>query len=223
MLLALPRRFESNRVRRYRCSIMADIRLVQQRGSRIWLIMGSLAVLGILLWASAFVVGDATDPDELPRVGAAADFGSVRAPVLPVEAVPFGTLTPLQTRDLGRLVRVSGVAESRVAVNSVWIRTPEGYRILARFEPAPDPELLRGIGPGSSVSYSGYLHNIALAEFHQIVDSLGVRIPRPPPARKFGDLPDPSFARVDSLFIKTYYISVRPQAIRPDAPAEAAT
>ena len=39
-----------------------------------------------------------------------------------------------------------------------------------------------------------------MSEFRQIVDSLNVRIPRPPPARKFGDLPDPSFARVDSLY-----------------------
>jgi hypothetical protein len=185
--------------------------------------MGSLAIIGILFWASAFVVGDATAPDELPRVGAAADFGSVRAPVLPVEAVPFVTLTPLQTRDLGRLVRLNGVAESRVAVNSVWVRTAGGYRILARFEPAPDPTLLAGIGAGSSLSFSGYLQNIALAEFFQIADSLRVSIPRPPPARKFGDLPDPSFSRVDSLFIKNYYVSVRPEGIRPDAPTDAAS
>jgi hypothetical protein len=202
---------------------MADIRLVQPRGSRVWALMSALAVAGVLLWASAFVFGDATAPDELPRVGAAADFGANRAPVIPVEAVPFGSLTPLHNRDLGRLVRVTGVVESRIAANSVWIRTPEGFRILARFEPAPPPELLQGIGPGSSVSFSGYLQNIALAEFLQIVDSLQVRIPRPPPARKFGDLPDPSFARVDALFIKDYYVSVRPEGIRPDAPAEAAT
>lgn len=183
--------------------------------------MGTLAVVGILFWASAFVVGDATAPDELPRVGAAANFGSVRAPVLPVEAVPFVTLTPLQTRDLGRLVRLSGTIESRVAVNSVWVRTTDGYRILARFEPAPATELLQGIGPGSSVAFNGYLQNIALAEFYQIADSLRISIPRPPPARKFGDLPDPNFLRVDSLFIKNYYVSVRPEGIRPELPADA--
>jgi hypothetical protein len=200
---------------------MADIRIVQPRGSRIWLVMGSFAVAGLLAWASAYLVGDATAPDELPRVGAAANFGAVRAPVLPVEAVPFGSLTPLQTRDLGRLVRVSGFTESRVAANSVWIRTAEGYRILVRFEPAPPPELLQGIG--GAVTFSGYLQNIALAEFLQVVDSLNVRIPRPPPARKFGDLPDPGFARVDSLFIKDYYVSVRPEGIRGEAVQEAAT
>jgi hypothetical protein len=123
----------------------------------------------------------------------------------------------LQTRDLGRLVHVSGVAESGVDVNSLWVRTSGGHRILVRFQPAPDPALLRGFGPGSSVAFDGYLQNIALAEFLQLVDSLGVRIPRPPPARKFGDLPDASFARVDSLFIKNYFVSVRPEAIRPDA------
>ena len=185
--------------------------------------MGAFAVAGFLLWASAFVFGDATAPEELPRVGAAADFGALRGPVLPVEAVPFASLTPLMTRDLGRLVELNGVVESRVAANSVWVRTPEGYRILARFEPAPDPELLRGIGPGSTVSFQGYLQTIALAEFRQVVDSLNVQIPRPPPGRKFGDLPNPAFARVDSLFIKNYYISVRPQGIRPRTPPEANT
>jgi hypothetical protein len=202
---------------------MSDIRLVQPRGSRVWAVTGAFAIGGLLLWASAFVVGDRTAPDELPRVGAAADFGAVRAPVLPVEAVPLGRLTPLQTRDLGRLVRVSGVVESRIAVNSVWLRTPEGFRILVRFQPAPPAELLQGITPGSSVVFHGYLQNIALAEFLQIVDSLQVRIPRPPPARKFGDLPDPGFARVDSLFIKDYFVSVRPEGIRPEIAQDATT
>jgi hypothetical protein len=202
---------------------MADFRVVPQRGTRVWPIMGAFAIAGFLLWTSAFFFGDATAPDELPRVGAAADFGALRAPVLPVQAVPFATLTPLMTRDLGRLVQLNGVVESRIAVNSAWVRTPEGYRILARFEPAPEPDLLRGIGPGSSVAFQGYLQTIALAEFKQVVDSLNVQIPRPPPARKFGDLPNPAFARVDSLFIKNYYVSVRPQGIRPQASAEATT
>ena len=38
-------------------------------------------------------------------------------------------------------------------------------------------------------------------------------IPRPPPGRKFGDLPVPAFARLDSKFVKTFYISVRPEAL----------
>jgi hypothetical protein len=199
---------------------MADIRLVSPRGSRVWMLMGALALAGVLVWASAFVVGDATAPEEQPRVGAAADFGASRPPVLPVEAVPFQTVTPIQNRDLGRLVRISGVVESRVRVNSVWVRTPEGIRILVRFEPAPPPELLAGISAGSTVAFDGYLQNIALAEFHQIADSLNIRIPRPPPARKFGDLPDPSFARVDSLFIREFYVSVRPEGMQPETPQE---
>jgi hypothetical protein len=142
--------------------------------------------------------------------------------VLPAVAVPFGTLIPLQTRDLGRLVHVSGVAESRLAANSVWVRTADGHRILLRFEPAPEAQLLRGITAGSSIDSEGYLSTIALAEINQILDSVGVRIPRPPPARKFGDLPPPSFARIDSLYIKNYYVSVRPQGIRPEAPAQPA-
>lgn len=195
---------------------MPDVRLVQPRTNRIWGIVGIFAFLGLLLWASAFVVGDATDPDEGRAVGAAAGFGSIRAPVLPARAVPFTSLTPPQTRDLGRLVHLSGTAESRVAANSLWVRTPDGYRILVRFEPAPDPALLGGIGPGSAVSFLGYVQNIAVAEFLQIMDSLNVRIPRPPPARKFGDLPDPGFIRADSLFIKDYYVSVRPEGIGAD-------
>lgn len=183
--------------------------------------MVGFAILGLLFWASAFVIGDATE--ESRAVGAAAGFGAVRAPILPMESVPFGSLFPLQTRDLGRLVRVSGVAESGVRLNSLWVRTRDGYRILVRFEPAPEPEQLRRIGPGSGVDFDGYLQNIALAEFHQIVDSLGVRIPRPPPGRKFGDLPDAGFARVDSLFIKNYFVSVRPEGIERETPAERPT
>jgi hypothetical protein len=202
---------------------MVDIRLVQPRGSRIWGVAGFLAFIGLLLWASAFIVGDATAPEQLPGVGAGAGFGSIRAPVLPAQAIPFGSLVPPRTRDLGRLVRISGVAESRIAASSLWVRTPQGYRILVRFEPAADPDLLRGIGAGSAIAFDGYVQSIAVAEFLQLMDSLNVRIPRPPPARKFGDLPDPSFARVDSLFIKDYYISVRPEGIRVEPPPPATT
>lgn len=199
---------------------MADIRLVRPKGSRVWLIMVSLATVGLALWGSVFLFGDATAPDEQPRVGASADFGSVRAPVLPVEPVPFGTLSPIQTRDIGRLVRIEGVAESGVRDNTLWVRTNDGYRILMQFEPEPEEGALSRFGPGSSVRVNGYLHDLALAEFRQITDSLGVRVPRPPPARKFGDLPNPAFARVDSLYVKNYYISVRPEGINPPTPAE---
>jgi len=202
---------------------MADIRLVQPRVSRLWIVVGFFAIVGTLLWASAYIVGDATAPENLPGVGAAAGFGALRAPVLPAQAVPFDALTPLQTRDLGRLVSIAGVVESRVAANSVWVRTPEGYRILVRFEPAPPVEMLEGIGPGTSLSSRGYLQRIAVAEFLQLVDSLNVQIPRSPPARKFGDLPDPAFIRVDSFFVKSFYISIRPEGIRPEQPAKASS
>ena len=197
---------------------MVDIRLARGQGPRLWPLVSALTIAALIAWGSAFMVGDATAPDDLPRVGAAADFGALRASVPPVEPVPFGSITPIRTRDLGRLVRVTGVVESRVAVNAAMLRTPEGYRVLVRFEPAPPPEALRGIGPGTSPSFIGYVQNIASAELHQVMDSIGVRLPRPPPARKFGDLPDPAFARVDALYIKDYYISVRPEGIPGDSP-----
>lgn len=192
---------------------MPDIRLVQGSSARLWFLVAALAVAALLAWGSAFMVGDATAPDELPRVGAAANFGANRPSVPPIEPVPFERLTPIQTRDRGRLVEVSGVAESRVALNSVWVRTTDGFRVLVRFEPAPPADALQGIYPGAPVELVGYVQNIALAELQQVLDSLGVRLPRPPPARKFGDMPNPAFAREDSLYIKEYYVSVRPEGI----------
>ncbi|MBW3628472.1 MAG: hypothetical protein KY464_04160 [Gemmatimonadetes bacterium] len=201
---------------------MADIRLAQPRANRLWLYVGVLAALGFILWASAFVVGDATNPAEAPKVGAQMDFGEERTPVLPAQATPFQSMESLQTRDLGRLIRLTGAVESRVAGNAVWVRSPGGRRILVRFEPPPSPEALRRIG--GSIEVDGYLEKISEAEFEVWMDTLGVRIPRPPPGRKFGDLPEASFARVDSLFIKNFYISVRPEALEPrprEEPAEA--
>lgn len=197
---------------------MPDIRLVQGSGARVWFLVSALAVAALLAWASAFMVGDATAPDELPRVGAAANFGANRPSVPPIDPVPFERLTPIQTRDRGRLVQVDGVAESGVALNSVWVRTNEGFRVLVRFEPAPPQSALEGIYPGASLVLTGYVQNIALAELQQVLDSLGVGLPRPPPARKFGDLPDPAFARIDSLYIKEYYVSVRPEGIPGNSP-----
>jgi hypothetical protein len=187
----------------------------------VWPVMVALALGGLLFWASAFIIGDRTE--EQRQVGAAANFGAVRAPIIPVDAVPFSAVTPIQTRDLGRLVRISGVAESGVRVNSVWVRTSEGYRILVRFQPEPAPEALPRITPGSRVEFDGYLQNIAIAEFHQVVDSLGVRLPRSPPSRKFGDLPDSAFIRADAMYIKNYFVSVRPEGIQPRPPVDART
>jgi hypothetical protein len=194
---------------------MADIRLVRPKGPRIWLWTGVLAALGLALWSSAFFFGDATE--SVHGVGADLGLGEERAPVLPALAVPLHSLDPLQARDLGRLLHVSGVAQSVVRANAVWVRTQGGRRILVRFEPAPPPESLRGIAPGSSIELDGYLEKISRAEFEVWMDTLGVSVPRPPPGRKFGDMPDPGFARVDSLFVKLFYISVRPEALQARA------
>lgn len=198
---------------------MPDIRLVRPHGNRIWLWTGVLAAVGLLVWSSAFVFGDRTDPDEQPRVGADADFGSLRAPVLPAQPAAFTRMDPLRTRDLGRLVHITGTAGSGVVSRMIWVRADDGRRILMRFEPEPPPEALRRFGPGSRIDLEGYLQRIAVAEFEVWTDSLGVSVPQPAPGRKFGDLPDPSFARIDSLFIKEYYISVRPEALQPREPA----
>lgn len=192
---------------------MADIRLVQPRAGRLWLWMGGLALIGVLLWASKFVVGDATDPERARGVGAAAGFGETRAPLIPMPAEPFDEVNPIETRDLGRLVQLRGVLESPVRANAAWVRASGGRRILIRFEPPPDSGVLRRFGPGSSIDLPGYMAKISQAEFEVWLDTLNVSIPRPPPGRKFGDLPDPSFARLDSLFVKTYYVSVRPEAL----------
>ncbi len=54
---------------------MADIRLIRPRGNRLWFYVGGFAAIGFVLWASAFVLGDATAPTERPKVGAEIGFG----------------------------------------------------------------------------------------------------------------------------------------------------
>jgi hypothetical protein len=191
---------------------MPDIRLVRRRTSQLWLWSGVLAAVGLVIWASALIFGDPTDPLEQPRVGAAADFGAERAPVLPIEAVPFASLEPLDPRDLGRLVQLRGTVESRVVRGNFWVRSQDGRRILARVEPRPDGEL-PGIRPGASIDVEGYLQNISRAEFAAWMDSLNVTIPRPPPSARFGQLPDPAFARLEAQFVREYYISIRPHQL----------
>lgn len=198
---------------------MPDIRFSRPGGDRLWWWVGGLAVLGLVLWASAFVLGDATQ-SQGRAVGANANFGEVRAPLIPAEAEPFEAIPTLETRDLGRLVRLSGVAASGTRSNAIWVRTPGGRRILVRFEPPPPAEQIARFHPGSNVQLDGYLSKISNAEFRVWMDTLGVSIPRPPPGNKFGDLPDPAFARVDSLFIKNFYISVRPEALLPTGGTE---
>lgn len=205
---------------------MPDIRLVRNRGSRIWLWVGILIAASLLAWSSKYFLGDATERAGTRKVGASANFGADRAPVLPMQTEPFDGLKKLEARDLGRYLHVTGTAESAVRGNAVWVRTTGGRRILVRFEPAPPPGALRGLGPGSGVNVNGYLQKISTAEFKVWTeDSLRIFLPRPAPGVKFGDLPDSGFARVDSLFVKTFYISVRPEGLgsgRVTAPSQAA-
>ena len=193
---------------------MADIRLTQPRTGLIWIWSVGLALVGLLLWGSKFVLGDATEGAR--AVGAAAGFGDDRAPLIAMPAEPFTEVRPLETRDLGRLVRVSGVVENGPRASSAWVRASDGRRILIRFEPDPPEGALSRFGPGGSIDLDGYVEKISRAEFEVWIDTLGASIPRPPPARKFGDLPPASFARLDSLYVKTFYISVRPEALDPD-------
>ncbi|HEX6924859.1 MAG TPA: hypothetical protein VF167_05495 [Longimicrobiaceae bacterium] len=195
---------------------MADIRMVQPRTGRMWFWALALALLGILLWASKFVVGDATDPERVRGVGANAGFGDERAPLIPMVAEPFEEINPIETRDLGRLVRITGVIENGVRANSAWVQAADGRRILVRFEPSPPEGALARLGPGSRIDLPGYISKVSRAEFNVWIDTLGASIPRPRPGRKFGDLPDPAFMRLDSLFVKTFYISVRPEALEPE-------
>lgn len=192
-------------------SIMPDIRLVHAPANRLWLWVGLLAAAGFLIWASAFVFGDATNPEEQPRIGANIGFGEDRMPVIPAEPTAFSEIGMLQQRDLGRFVRVRGTVGSRVSPGGVWVRTDDGRRILVRFEPGPAEEALTDIRASGRVDLLGYLQKISRAEFEVWMDSLGVAIPRPRPGRKFGDFPDPAFLRADSLYIKNFYISVRPE------------
>lgn len=192
---------------------MPDIRLARSRGVRLWAWIGALVLAALVAWVVGSFVADPTDPDRQPGVGAAAGFGDQRAPVIPPRALPFSSLVPLQERDLGQLVHLTGIAESPVVASSVWVRSGSGHRILARFEPPPPPATLRGIGPGVPIDMDGYLTKISRAEFRMWIDTLGVSLPQPPPGRKFGDLPDPRFARIDALYIKDFYVSVRPDEV----------
>lgn len=190
-----------------------DVRLVRGRESRVWLWVSLLAGGALLVLLAAMVFGDQTMMAKR-QVGAAANFGADRAEVLPMRTEEFEELFPLDTRELGRLVHLTATAESALRSGAVWVRTPSGRRILVRFEPEPPPGALRGLGPGSRVEVNGYLGKISRAEFDMWMDTLRVRLPRPRPGVKFGDVPDSAFARIDSLFIKNFYVSVRPEGLR---------
>jgi hypothetical protein len=199
---------------------MADIRMVRPPSSRLWLWMIALATAGILLWASALVFGDPTEDVEHRRIGQDMDVGADRAPIIPPVPVPLSNALPLSEEDRGRYVLLQGVVEAGPSANTVWVRAAQNRRILARVEPLPAEAGRPALRAGTAVELPGYVERIALTEFNALMDSLGVRIPRPPPGRKFGDLPPPEFRALDSLLIRTYYISVRPEALAPREPAD---
>jgi hypothetical protein len=191
-----------------------DIRLVRGRESRVWLTVLLLAGAGVAVLVGVATLGGDATMRAKRQVGSAANFGADRAPVLPMETQAFEMLLPLDNREVGRLVHLRATAESGVRGNAVWARTPTGRRILVRFEPDPPATALRGLGPGSVLDVNGYVQKISRAELDMWLDSLNVVIPRPRPGTKFGDLPDSGFAKIDSLFIKNYYVSVRPEGLR---------
>ena len=202
---------------------MPDIRLVRPRGSYVWLLVGGLIAASLAVLLFTWFAGDPTEAARTNQVGARANFGSARAPVIPVAPTPFEAVSELSEDDLGRLVRLTAVAESRLAGNAVWVRAAGGRRILVRFEPPPPEGTRIPIYPGAAVSLDGYIQKIARAELKVRLDSLGVRLPRPTPRAggKFGDIPDSGFIRIDSLFVKNFYISVRPEAIPGVSPTAA--
>jgi hypothetical protein len=191
-----------------------DIRLVRGRNQRLWIWTLAIVAVSLAVWGSAFVLGDATDRPGV-QVGAKANFGGDRAQVVPMQSEAFESALPLEDRELGRLLRLNGTAESRTVRNAVWVRTANPRRwILVRVEPVPKGQTIQPYFPGSAVQLEGYLQKISRAEFDAWIDSLDVGLPRPAPGVKFGDLPDSGFTRIDSLFIRDYYISVRPEAVR---------
>ncbi|HSU15406.1 hypothetical protein [Longimicrobium sp.] len=190
-----------------------DIRLVRGRNQRVWFWTIVLVGVGLIAITAAAIFGDPTAHGRYGGVGAAANFGSDRAPVLPVVIEPFENVDKLTDRELGRVVHLVGTAETGVRRNAIYVRTPRGRRILLRFEPAPTPAQLRGMCVGCGVNVNGYLQKISRAEFNVWMDTLRFVVPRAKPGVKFGDLPDSSFMRIDSLFVKDYYVSVRPEGI----------
>lgn len=192
--------------------LMVDIRMVRRAGSYVWLLTGALALIALLIWAMATFLGDPTERAERTRIGAAANFGAERAPVLPPRPASFASLAPLEQGDLGRLVHLTGTVESRVA-NAAWVRTADGRRILVRFEPPPPEQALAGIRSGGGIDVEGYLQDISRAEFRAWADTLRISLPRPSPTTRFGQAPSPEFLRTDSLYIREFYISVRPEGL----------
>jgi len=191
---------------------MVDIRQARRESSEVWIWVGLLAVIGMIVWGAAGILGDPTARDDERGVGAAAAFGADRATVLPIAPIPFSQMDPLDDRFVGRLTRLQGTAETPVRRGALWVRAGDGRRILVRFEPrlpegAPSP-----VAAGGRVDLNGYLQTISQAELRTWTrDSLNVSLPRPRPAGRFGLPPDSAFLRLDALFVRSYYVSVRPQ------------
>jgi hypothetical protein len=190
-----------------------DIRLVRPRGGKIWLWTGSLAALALCVLTLSAIFGDPTNNARIKKRMAL--FPTERSVVTPLRSVSFETVRPLEDRALGRLLHLTGTVQSGIVHNAVWVKADGGRRILVRFDPAPPPGALNAIANSGRIAVDGYLTRIARAEFRVWTeDSLRVVIPRPEPGVKFGDVPDSNFVRVDSLFVKDYYLSVRPDGIR---------
>ena len=113
-----------------------DIRLVRGRQHRLWAWTASLVGVMGLAWLAGTFLGDATVGDGR-AAGANANFGADRGAVVPIRAGPFESAFPLQDRELGRLLRVRGTADSQMRRGSLWVRTTAGRWILMRFEPVP--------------------------------------------------------------------------------------
>ncbi|MBA3968638.1 MAG: hypothetical protein H0X52_00890 [Gemmatimonadetes bacterium] len=195
---------------------MPDIRLVRPRSSKLLAVLGALIALGILAWSSSYVFGDAT-AEKQRGIGARSGLGEVRAPVIPMRSAGFETVAPIEQKDLGRLVRFTGTTETRMVAGAVWARADDRRRILLRWEPLPAGTSAPAIGPGARIQVDGYIQRISRAEFDMWADSVGAAIPRPRPGAKFGETPDTSFAQVEALFVKDYYMSVRPSIPGPVA------
>jgi hypothetical protein len=188
-----------------------DIRLVRPKGGKIWVWTGSLAALALGALVLSMIFGDPTASMRIKKRMAV--FPTQRSAVTPLRAVSFETVRPLEDRALGRLLHLSGTLQSGIVRNSAWVKADGGRRILVRFDPAPPAGALSSMLYSGRVEVDGYLSRIAEAEFKGWMDSLHVAIPRPEPGVKFGDVPDSNFVRIDSLFIKSYYLAVRPNGI----------
>jgi hypothetical protein len=196
---------------------MVDIRQTRRESSEVWIWVGLLAVVGMIVWGAAGILGDPTARDDERGVGAAAAFGADRAAVLPIAPIPFSEIDPVDDRFVGRLVRLQGTAETPVRRGATWVRTTDGRRILVRFEPRPPEDAPPPVTGGGRVDLNGYLQTISRAEIQTWTrDSLNVSLPRPRPAGRFGLPPEEDFLRLDALFIRDYYISVRPQRALQD-------